>query len=215
MSGQHALESARRLRGGLMPYLDQEAVHSAARALRAAGLDRIKQGWLLKWLFLKERGRAPRVSVTFTVEDCRDFAMRWVVIDASDAGDRTVYLPFTGKWAGWETPTTSWWRNTFHSQLKRESGSWSRPDTTGAGSERSTTGAEMSRYSAGLREAIGGGVPLPELAAWRYRADDLPTDLDHTSLAQRLVYELQLTRAELDAVFREDGPEVHPFEAEA
>lgn len=198
-----------------MPFLDQEAVHSAARTLRAASLDRIKQGWLLKWLFLKERGLAPGVLVSFTVDNCRDFAMRWVVIDATDAGDRKVYLPFTGKWAGWETPTTSWWRNTFHSQLKRESGSWSRPDTTGVGSERSTTGAEVSRYIAGLREAIGGDVPLVGLAAWRYRADDLPADLDDAALAQRLVQELQFTSSEIDAVFGADRPEVQPFNAEA
>lgn len=198
-----------------MPYLSQDDVHHAARDLREAGLDRIKQGWLLKWLFLKEHGLAPGVTITFTPEDCRDFGLRWVVVDASGAGDQTVFLPFTGKWAGWETPTTAWWRNTFHSQLKRESGSWSRPDKTGTGSERATTGAEMSRYIAGLREAIGSGVPLDALAAWRYRVDELPEDLDERGLAQRLVDELQLTEPELDAVFKVDRPDVDPFDLEA
>lgn len=197
-----------------MPYLSQEDVHRAARELGAAELDRIKQGWLLKWVFLKERGLAPGVTVTFTPEDCRVFGLRWVVVDASQAGDQTVFLPFTGKWFGWETATTTWWRNTFHSQLKREAGSWSRPDKTGTGSELATTGAEMSRYIAGLREAFGGEVPLGALAAWRYRVDDLPEGLDQQGLAQRLVHELQLTAAELDAVFSDDRPEVDPFEPE-
>jgi hypothetical protein len=198
-----------------MPYVSQEDVHRAARELGDAGLDRIKQGWLLRWLFLKERHLGPGVTVTFTPEDCRDFGLRWVVVDAARTGDQKVFLPFAGKWFGWETPTTAWWRNTFHSQLKRESGSWSRPEKTGTGSELATTGAEMSRYIAGLREAIGGEVPLGALSVWRYRLDDLPNDLDEQGLAQRLVDELQFTAPELDAVFSDDGPAVKPFESEA
>lgn len=201
--------------GNMLPYLSQEDVHEAARVLGEAGLNRMSQGTLWRWLILKERGLRPGATVTFTSDYCRDFALRWTVVDALDAGDRTVFQPFNAKWSTWEGEKTKWWLNSFYSQLKREAGpAWSRPEETEDGIWE-TTGTERSAYIAALRDTFNSRVPLLALAAWRYRSTELPGGFDEQGLVQRLVGELELTAPELEAVFGHDHPDVAPFDTEA
>ena len=209
------IQSALDFNGDVMPYLSQEDVHHAARTLRDAGLNRMSQGTLWRWLILKERGLRPGATVTFTSDYCREFALRWAVVDASGAGDRTLFQPFNAKWSTWEGEKTKWWLNSFYSQLKREAGpAWSRPEETDVGVWE-TTGTETSAYIAGLRNTFESRVPLVALAAWRYRTSQLPDGADEKHLAQRLVDELKLAPPELDAVFGHDHPDILPFDTEA
>lgn len=201
--------------GNAMPYVSQGDVHAVVRALREAGLNRLSQGTLWRWLLLKERGLGPGATVTFTSDYCRDFALRWTVVNASAGGNRTSFQPFTARWSTWESASTKWWLNSFYSQLKREAGpAWSHPRETEQGVWE-TTGDESSAYLSGLRDAFESRVPLASLAIWRYRADELSEDTDEPALVQRLINEVQLEAAELDAVFTDHDLDVDPFEPEA
>lgn len=193
-------------------YLSQETVEEAVQKLKDTGLGRT-QASLWRWLLLKSQGLGPNTTATFTSERCTEFADRWVRVHGL-GDERTIFQPFDGAWA-WAEGKTAWSVQTLYTQLnrqvtKREREIWHAAEDTGTPGLWSISGADPSSYAQGLKALFKKRVPLVPLAVWRYRTDELPEDTDEQTLAQRLVDELELTAAELNAVFSDDRPEVTP-----
>jgi hypothetical protein len=194
-----------------MAYLKDELVANVAERLAAhETITSRRQTFLWRWLTLKKAGLGAGAVAELTTGVCQGAADDLLRVDATEAGERNYYQPFSGDWVKGRG-STNWaiqvlYTTTTSRQTNWERGVWTPPQqdpqNPGVWPFR---GLEVEEYLNGLHDALQGAVPILDLAVWRYRATEVPDMVTDANLTQRLIGEYRLTRGELESAFVDDG----------
>jgi hypothetical protein len=192
-------------------YLTDDLVAEAARNMATDGsVTSRRQTFLWRWLALKKAGLGAGASGEFTSSIAQQTADELLKLNATAAGERSYYQPFSGDWVK-AHGTTNWaiqvlYTTTTSRQTNWEKGVWSppkqNPERAGVWPFR---GLEEGQYLTGLHDALLGAVPLLPIAIWRYRTSTVPDGVTDVGLVQQLIEEYRLTRGELTAAFTDGG----------
>lgn len=182
--------------------MSQEAVAQAVRSLRELRLGKA-QTRLWRWLALKTWGLRPGEEPDFTSQSCKQFAEAWLKVNASRAGGRFYFQPFTGQWVMGEG-RTDWAVQTLYTTLTSrprqvEQGLWSPPVQLSHG-HWEVRGTDEELYYDTLQRSYRHGIPLSALAIWRHRYTPFLLDTGEVELAQLTVDELHLSVREAEIV---------------